>query len=660
MYCSYQDRQELENDLYCGDDNDSECSEAISELEFHLYSQLHYSSNAVNLKQQDEEDQSCQEIDALENTAEKSNHVELEVSPKNRPDVLNTVKPLQQCKSEKRVKQKKEKDLPKVHKKSSRLEEVIVIDSSSDVIILSSTASDDDDDDDDHEEEEVVAVDDDDDEDKGVCDLKGGIGCRVKTRKPPHVALPKKGTNIAVVSLNSSSSGSDSEPKFKCQSESSSSPSCCDSDVVENWMILGQGHQDGDNTISLNMQDMAGISADVKGDKGKSWVILDKDREAQIFNRDNPARNVRSRFSNRYYTDKNVHCRNCDKIGHLSKNCPEPTKLPVCIFCAESSHTTSGCPYKHCNNCGLPGHLYNSCTERKYYSKQCNRCGLKGHLSDDCPEIWRQYHISTKTGPPLKQHKFDNGRTPAYCYNCSKEGHFGHWCNQQRMYRGSFLVTTPFINYYDNPGDIKRRETRLKLKVKELIKNGLLSQKCQFPLPQEPPHKKQKFSHGNNGHVFNQTFDRTPSSHHSKRSHKFFPQTNDSMVAKSKFKKRKQESAGKQWKPKRPVPKEKPASQKLTVDEALDFPRGGGGIGEKTEKKKKKKKKEKIKNRMNNKSSKAGLNDGGLLRPAAGKSKKDNREKKRHLHKKKAAQMYPTDENLFNIKQRRSKRLQSV
>lgn len=34
---------------------------------------------------------------------------------------------------------------------------------------------------------------------------------------------------------------------------------------------------------------------------------------------------VSVRHNNRYYTaDKNVTCRNCDKRGHLSKNCPTP------------------------------------------------------------------------------------------------------------------------------------------------------------------------------------------------------------------------------------------------------------------------------------------------------------------------------------------------
>ena len=44
--------------------------------------------------------------------------------------------------------------------------------------------------------------------------------------------------------------------------------------------------------------------------------------QAQISNRDKnqPFRRV----SARYYTDKNVTCINCNKIGHLSKSCSEP------------------------------------------------------------------------------------------------------------------------------------------------------------------------------------------------------------------------------------------------------------------------------------------------------------------------------------------------
>lgn len=46
--------------------------------------------------------------------------------------------------------------------------------------------------------------------------------------------------------------------------------------------------------------------------------------QAQIYNKDKDARAIVPQVSNRYYTSKNVQCRNCNKYGHLSKNCPAP------------------------------------------------------------------------------------------------------------------------------------------------------------------------------------------------------------------------------------------------------------------------------------------------------------------------------------------------
>ncbi|NWI03434.1 ZCHC7 protein, partial [Tichodroma muraria] len=99
--------------------------------------------------------------------------------------------------------------------------------------------------------------------------------------------------------------------------------------------------------------------------------------------------------STRYYSsDKNVTCRNCDRPGHLSKNCPTPKKVPPCCLCAGRDHLQHSCPARFCLNCCLPGHYFRECLERAYWNKHCNRCDMKGHYADACPEIWRQYHLT--------------------------------------------------------------------------------------------------------------------------------------------------------------------------------------------------------------------------------------------------------------------------
>lgn len=63
----------------------------------------------------------------------------------------------------------------------------------------------------------------------------------------------------------SSSSDSDSEmsKSESDSSESSESSDSSDSDGLENWMILGGGGQDGDQSISLNLEDGCHINAGV-------------------------------------------------------------------------------------------------------------------------------------------------------------------------------------------------------------------------------------------------------------------------------------------------------------------------------------------------------------------------------------------------------------
>ncbi|XP_050926614.1 zinc finger CCHC domain-containing protein 7 [Lates calcarifer] len=194
-------------------------------------------------------------------------------------------------------------------------------------------------------------------------------------------------------------------------------------------------------------------------------------------------------------------------------------------------------------------------------------------------------------GPPVKQQGEDNGRSPSYCYNCSRRGHFGHACTRQRMFNGVY-ATIPFINHYDTVEDIKRRQHRLKLKVKELKKNGCFPTTSQTPVTPGPPKKKQKISHLENNCDPNHTPQQTPNNHKPSPNHIFFRDSDfsDTTPKTNKFKQPESTGKVKPWKPKRPVPTSRnqlpPA--KLILDEAADFPRGGGR-GANIEKKKKKK-----------------------------------------------------------------------
>ncbi|NXP76478.1 ZCHC7 protein, partial [Ramphastos sulfuratus] len=167
----------------------------------------------------------------------------------------------------------------------------------------------------------------------------------------------------------------------------------------------------------------------------------------------------------RYYTaDKNVTCRNCARQGHLSKNCPVPKRVPPCCLCSRRGHLQHSCPARFCQNCSLPGHCFRNCLEKPFWNKHCNRCNMQGHYADACPEIWRQYHLTTQPGHIQEAGPRRTPMSPAYCYNCSRKGHFGYQCSEKRMHE-SMLPAYPFICCYDDKQEIKRRAYRLKRRV---------------------------------------------------------------------------------------------------------------------------------------------------------------------------------------------------
>lgn len=52
---------------------------------------------------------------------------------------------------------------------------------------------------------------------------------------------------------------------------------------------------------------------------------------------------------NRYFAGRSrVRCANCQQWDHVTKNCPEPRKMPACGICGMPGHKTFGCPKKLC------------------------------------------------------------------------------------------------------------------------------------------------------------------------------------------------------------------------------------------------------------------------------------------------------------------------
>uniref|UniRef100_A0A8C8RH00 Zinc finger CCHC domain-containing protein 7 n=1 Tax=Pelusios castaneus TaxID=367368 RepID=A0A8C8RH00_9SAUR len=381
-----------------------------------------------------------------------------------------------------------------------------------------------------------------------------------------------------------------------------------ESDNVESWMLLGNYTDVRDENIILNLKGCG--TAISEGEDGVDWSISDKDLEAQIGNY------TPLRHTNRYYaTDKNVTCRNCDKRGHLSKNCPIPKKMPPCCLCAERDHLQNTCPARFCLNCYLPGHCSKECLERAYWRKHCNRCAMKGHYADACPEIWRQYHLTTRPGSIKKPSSYSEHSALVYCYNCSQRGHYGYECSEKRMFSGSF-PSSPFIYYYDDEYDIRKRAQRAKRKVEELQEAGL------FPMQFKKLYKEEE---------------RTGEQCHKKKKSLW-----KEHVRSPKKEKHHKKANKKSWADKRKEKKHKKDVQRNN-DVEEDFPRSYGTHSPKGSKKAQTK------------------HYGSVFSPHGRKTKngqellgatKKKKKKKRQRNKKDSS---PIDESLFLIKQRKKK-----
>lgn len=414
----YDDLEAYEDELY-HEESSSE-AEIDSEVEFQLYSQVHYANN-INEAKMDGKRDTVAINPHITSVEDKAKH-----SRKSKEQIILTDS------------------------------DVVVISDSPDVIVLSDSECDD-------------SVYTHKDAKPSECYLKQNKEQSMGERAPGSDRYSNHSTSsmnrlAEMQTLNERMGRTCQQIQEGTTMEESGSSGTESDDAIENWMVLGNDKEEkDDDNIQLNIVDCE-APRNKGGNHHSQWLISEKDRKGSFVG-----------YRYRYYapTNKNVDCRNCGKKGHISKTCLAPKKWPPCCLCGVRGHLQRGCPERYCTNCNMPGHWFKECIERAYWKKKCHRCSMTGHYADACPEIWRQYHLTTKQGPIISGPSEPATRKSVYCYNCAKRGHYGHECSNKWMHN-HILPTSSLVYYYDTERDIKSRERRMWKKVEELQDAGLL------------------------------------------------------------------------------------------------------------------------------------------------------------------------------------------
>eukprot|EP01135_Chromosphaera_perkinsii_P010874 Nk52_evm1s2273 gene=Nk52_evmTU1s2273 len=211
---------------------------------------------------------------------------------------------------------------------------------------------------------------------------------------------------------------------------------------------------------------------DIEGDKSEEEGSGDNELTGLYKDEETLSAVVRSR----YFVPKalNATCYNCQRQGHLARDCPMEKREKPCFLCAQRGHRKKACPLDLCYRCFMPGHKSRDCDvpRSKLFHVSCRRCKGRGHTEKECHENWRQYHNTCRAGVKLTFHHWGantdslGGLTTGTgsnimggisCYNCSSEDHYGHECEYEYMDGPSHFnrVHLPFVQAYDHSHNYK-------------------------------------------------------------------------------------------------------------------------------------------------------------------------------------------------------------
>ena len=169
----------------------------------------------------------------------------------------------------------------------------------------------------------------------------------------------------------------------------------------------------------------------------------------------------------------NKRCNNCWEFGHISRECPEPVKEPVCIMCAVRGHTKDNCPTSFCLGCGTknrPYQNYDCDICKKDRKLRCLTCGGPGHVSYNCPDNWRRYHATLPGDEGIVVPEEDDHKPlkEITCINCGKTGHYTHQCTRIRSVRmGGHAPVTHVCSYDDFVPEASQSKRQRKRELKE-------------------------------------------------------------------------------------------------------------------------------------------------------------------------------------------------